>query len=85
MSVVVQRQDSQIDQFFNGPGAHANQLRDFVETAQAWSSRRERRVKFEATILALAVTEEFFYPGPHLIAALRESVAEDDSHSTSIS
>jgi arginine decarboxylase len=71
----------QIDRFFAGPGARGDQWRDLVELAEAWSKGSGDRTKVEAALAELTVTEEFHaYPGPQLITALRDCVAENDAH-----
>src|SRR5215813_5565933 len=77
------RHPAQIDQFFAGPGARGDQWRDLVELAEAWSKGSGDRTKVEATLAEMAATEEFHaYPGPQLIAALRDFIAKNDAHAT---
>ncbi|HEY1543039.1 MAG TPA: decarboxylase [Xanthobacteraceae bacterium] len=65
-----------IDQFFAGPGARADQWRAMVDTARAWASGDGTPGDFKTALAAIAVIEEFFaYPGPHLMAALRDTAA----------
>ena len=69
-----------IDQFFAGPGARADQWRALVDTASAWASGERKRREFEIAVADISVIEEFFaYPGPHLMAALRDIMSEDDA------
>jgi arginine decarboxylase len=75
------RHPSQIDRFFAGPGARGDQWRNLVELAEAWSHGAGTRNKVEAALDEMTATEEFHaYPGPELIAALYEHVAENDAH-----
>jgi arginine decarboxylase len=77
------RQQICIDQFFAEPGARADRWRDIVDAAQAWSSGRGDRVKFNDALSAIGVTEEYFaYPGPRLIKALQEATAANDARAT---
>jgi arginine decarboxylase len=72
-----------IDQFFAGPGARADQWRDLVESAEAWSGGSSDRAKFEAALAEMTATEEFHaYPGLKLMTALRDHAAADDAHAT---
>src|SRR5258705_10653996 len=80
MTKETQIQDHRIDQFFSGPGARADQWRDLVVAAKAWAGGTGDRAKYEALLNDLAVTEEFHgYPGPQLVAALKESAAAGDA------
>lgn len=75
-----ERKAHRIDQFFSGPGARADQWRELVDLAEAWSRGTKERAEFEAAIADLAVTEEFHaYPGPQLMGALRDRAAMDDA------
>ena len=57
-----------IDRFFAGPGARADQWRDLVEMAEAWSGGSGSREKFEAALAEMTATEEFHaYPGLRLM------------------
>src|SRR5438128_887701 len=68
-----------IDQFFSGPGGRADNWRDLVEAAKAWS-RGGDRAKYDAALADLSVTEEFHgYPGLQLMGALREAAATGDA------
>ena len=72
-----------IDQFFAGPGARADRWRDVVDAAQAWSTGRGDRAKFNDALAAIGDTEEYFaYPGPRLIKALQEAAAANDARAT---
>src|SRR6516164_6473096 len=69
-----------IDQFFAGPGARADRWRDIVDAAQAWSTGRGDRAKFNDALAGIGVTEEYFaYPGPRLLKALQDAAAADDA------
>jgi arginine decarboxylase len=64
-----------IDQFFSGPGGRSDDWRDLVEAAKIWAQRGDR-AKYDAALSELCVTEEFHgYPGPHLMASLKEAAA----------
>ncbi|MGY4474117.1 decarboxylase [Bradyrhizobium sp. USDA 3364] len=68
-----------IDQFFSGPGGRADNWRDLVAAAKAWSNGGDRAT-YDAALSALAVTEEFHgYPGLHLITALKEAASSGDA------
>ncbi|UGY17665.1 decarboxylase [Bradyrhizobium septentrionale] len=68
-----------IDQFFSGPGGRADNWRDLVEAAKAWS-RGGDRAAYDKALSTLAVTEEFHgYPGLRLMAALKEAAAAGDA------
>ncbi len=84
MSKDTKNQDGRIDQFFSGPGARADNWRDLVDAAKAWSRSPGDHARFDALLAQLAVTEEYHgYPGPHLMAALKESASSDDATGTS--
>ncbi len=69
-----------IDQFFSGPSARADEWRGLVEAAKAWSSGSGDRAGFEERLSELAITEEYHaYPGPRLMAALKERAATGDA------
>ena len=69
-----------IDQFFAGPGARGDQWRNLVELAEAWSRGSDKRAGFQAAFDEISATEEFHaYPGPQLMASLRDHVAENDA------
>src|SRR5262249_2954509 len=72
-----------IDQFFAGPGARADRWRDVVDAAQAWSSGRGDRGKFQDALAGIGATEEYFaYPGARLIKALQDAAAANDARAT---
>ncbi len=69
-----------IDQFFSGPSARADEWRGLVEAVKAWSSGSGDRAGFEERLSELAITEEYHaYPGPRLMAALKERAATGDA------
>ncbi|MFZ0849036.1 MAG: decarboxylase [Hyphomicrobiaceae bacterium] len=73
----------QIDRFFAGPGARADQWSYLLELAQSWSRGATQRGKVEAALGEMAATEEFHaYPGLKLMSALREAAAANDAHTT---
>jgi arginine decarboxylase len=83
MSGTGNHQAVRVDHLFTGPGARADQWRNLVQLAEAWSSGSGNRDKFEATLAEMAVTEGFHaYPGPQLMNALRERAAENDARAT---
>jgi arginine decarboxylase len=74
-----QAQERRIDRFFSGPGARADEWRDLVEAAKAWS-RGGDRTKYDSALADLSITEEFHgYPGLQLMAALREAASAGDA------
>jgi arginine decarboxylase len=75
-----QAQERRIDQFFSGPGARADEWRGLVEAAKAWSSGSGDRAGFEEKLSQLSITEEYHgYPGPRLMAALKERASAGDA------
>ncbi len=69
-----------IDQFFSGPGARADEWRRLVDAAKAWAGGSADRASFEAPLSQLAITEQYHgYPGPRLMAGLKERAAADDA------
>src|SRR5437879_6025790 len=83
MAKETNRHPVRIDQLFAGPGARADQWRNLVELAEAWSNGSSNRVKFEAALAEMIATEEFHaYPGMALLTSLREHVAENDAPAT---
>jgi arginine decarboxylase len=76
-------QDYRIDQFYSGPGARADHWRFLVDAAKAWSDGSGKRDRFDALFAEIEVTEEFHgYPGPRLMAALKETAASGDAPGT---
>ncbi|HWX63152.1 decarboxylase [Bradyrhizobium sp.] len=72
-----------IDQFFSGPGARADGWRSLLEAAKAWSRGSQDRNRCETLLGEIAVMEEFHaFPGPRLMAALRERVTSGDPAGT---
>src|SRR5262245_20873337 len=75
-----QAQERRIDQFFSGPGARADDWRTLVEAAKAWSKGTGDRAGLEQQLAQLAISEEYHaYPGPRLMAALKERAAASDA------
>ena len=76
-------QERTIDKFFNGPSARADRWQDLYDIARAWVNGTKNGSDFEGALADLTATEEFYaYPGSHLMAALRDSVATDDPRSS---
>ena len=76
-------QDYRIDQFYSGPGARADHWRLLVDAAKAWSDGSGKRNQLDAQLAEIEVTEEFHgYPGPRLMAALKEAAASGDASAT---
>src|SRR5437899_10094625 len=68
-----------IDQFLTGPGGRADDWRDLIEAAKAWT-RGGDRANYDVALAELSVTEEFHgYPGLQLMGALREAAATGDA------
>lgn len=79
MSKDAKAAEKRIDQFISGPGGRADDWRDLVEAAKAWS-RGGDRTKYDAALADLSVIEEFHgYPGLQLMAALREAATAGDA------
>jgi arginine decarboxylase len=71
---------TRIDQLFAGPGARADQWRNLVELADAWSNGSGSRDTFEAALVEMEATEGFHaYPGPKLMTALRDHARSNDA------
>ena len=76
-------QERRIDQFFFGPGARADEWRGLLDAAKTWSSGAGDRSGFEEKLSQLGITEEYHaYPGPRLMATLKERAAADDAAGT---
>jgi arginine decarboxylase len=83
MSKPAVRNPVRIDQLFTGPGARADQWRNLVELAEAWSNGSGNRTRFETALAEMMATEEFHaYPGPGLMTSLRDHAAENDAQAT---
>src|SRR5215212_1273718 len=83
MAIEQKVQDYRIDQFHSGPGARADHWRFLVDAANAWSDGSGKRDQFDILLAAIEVTEEFHgYPGPRLMAALKEAAASGDAPAT---
>src|SRR5690348_18178272 len=73
-------EERRVDQFFSGPGARADEWRGLVDAAKAWSSGSGDRSTFETRLSQLAITEEYHaYPGPRLMATLKERAIAGDA------
>ncbi len=76
-------QERRIDQFYSGPGARADHWRFLVDAANAWSDGSGNRNRFDTLFAEIEVTEEFHgYPGPRLMAALKEAAVSGDARGT---
>jgi arginine decarboxylase len=83
MANETQVQEQRIDQFFSGPGARSDNWRFLVDAAKAWSEGSGNRNRFDSLFAQLEVTEEYHgYPGPRLMAALKEASASGDAAAT---
>jgi len=72
--------NAQIDQFLLLHSARADKWRELTTMADAWAKQQGDRLKLEAVLSALEAVEEYHaYPGPQLLAALRESIAANDA------
>ena len=77
------RHPARVDQLFAGPGARADQWRNLVELAEAWSTGSGDRDKIETTLAEMTATEGFHaYPGLQLMTALCERAAANDAQAT---
>jgi arginine decarboxylase len=73
----------QIDRFFAGPGARGDHWQNLAELAEAWVRDPAGRAKFETALGEMAATEGFYaYPGPQLMAALRDQADANDAQAT---
>jgi arginine decarboxylase len=80
MAMVQDAQERRIDQFFAGPGARADDWRSLLDAAKTWSAGMSDRAGFEKQLSQIAVMEEFrAYPGPRLMAALKDRAAANDA------
>jgi arginine decarboxylase len=69
-----------VDAFFATPGAREDRWRDLVDAAKKWAAGTGSRAAFESALDEMAVIEEFHgYPGPNLMAALRDRADDDDA------
>jgi arginine decarboxylase len=72
-----------IDRLFATPGARADRWRNLTELAETWAKNSGSRAEFETAFADMAATEAFHaYPGPQLLAALRNSATNDDAQAT---
>jgi len=70
----------QVDVFFATPGAREDRWRDLVDDARKWAAGTGSRAAFESALNDAAVIEEFHgYPGPSLMAVLRDRAESDDA------
>ncbi|MBV9333394.1 MAG: decarboxylase, partial [Candidatus Eremiobacteraeota bacterium] len=68
-----------IDAFFATPGAREDRWRELVDAAKKWAAGTGSRAAFESALSDAAVIEAFHaYPGPSLMAALRDRAEADD-------
>lgn len=73
---------TRIDQFFAMRSARADQWRALTSAAEGWAGGRGQRTDVEATLGDLAIVEEFHaYPGPRLMAQLRDRIVANDAGS----
>jgi arginine decarboxylase len=71
---------ARIEAFFSTPGAREDRWRDLVDAAKAWRAGSGSRAAFERALDEAALIEEFHaYPGPALMAALRNRANSDDA------
>ncbi|KMO35854.1 decarboxylase [Methylobacterium variabile] len=69
-----------IDQFLLMHSARLDQWRDIAVAADAWRAGTKQRVDLETAVQAMEAVEGFHaYPGPKLLAALRDLIAHDDA------
>ena len=70
----------QIDQFLLLHSARSDTWRDLTQQAADWAAGKGTRGQVEARLAAMELTEAFHaFPGPHLLAYLRERVAGGDA------
>jgi arginine decarboxylase len=80
MSSPESRNGRQVDSFFATPGAREDRWRDLVDAAKKWAAGTGSRATFESALNDAAAIEEFHgYPGPVLMAALRDRAEGDDA------
>src|ERR1700722_14871157 len=74
------KKNQRVDVFFATPGAREDRWRDLVDAAKKWAAGTGSRAQFESALSEAAVIEEFHgYPGPSLMAALRDRADDDDA------
>ncbi len=70
----------QVDIFFATPGAREDRWRDLVDAGKKWIAGNGSRVAFESALDDAGAIEEYHgYPGPSLMAALRDHAESDDA------
>lgn len=70
-----------IDHFFSAPSGRTDRWRDLHAAARSWSKGEAARGAVEAALDELGAIEEFHaFPGPELMAALRERLQGDDAN-----
>ena len=73
-------QPGRIDQFLLMHSARLDNWREMTILAEGWHAGTAQRKDAEAAFAALEAVEGFHaYPGPKLMAALRERIAADDT------
>ena len=77
-----------LDHFFSTSAARLDRWRELNARAQTWAAESPRgkpgggRAAVEAALTELRSLEDFFaYPGPRLMSALSERIANDDAQS----
>jgi arginine decarboxylase len=75
------RQDSRaIDHFFSAPSARLDHWRDVHAAGRAWAAGEGERRRVETALDHVGVIEDFHaFPGPKLVAALRQRLQDDDA------
>ena len=69
-----------IDSFFSAPSARRDRWRELHAAAKAWAGGKAKSQKAAAALDDLGVVEEFHaFPGPALMAALRDRLQENDA------
>jgi arginine decarboxylase len=77
------KRTASIDRLFATPGARADRWCELTEAAESWVGNSGDRTKFGAALAEMAPTEAFHaYPGPQLLATLRNTAANDDAQAT---
>jgi len=70
-----------IDHFFSAPSGRTDRWRDLHAAARSWSRGEAARGAVETALAELGAIEEFHaFPGPELMAALRERLQSDDAN-----
>src|SRR5215831_3930497 len=80
MITLEKSKNGRVDVFFATPGAREDRWRDLVDAAKKWAAGTGSRAAFESALNDAAVIEEFHgYPGPSLMAALRDRAESDNA------